>query len=252
MEALDPALLETFPNMAMTPAEIAEQEPLRDLGDGQTAFTDAVTQVKAARRPVPEVEHRPAPASTAGPADAGAGRRHPMRSRADPAGLDGAGSGLRVVGRIPPRADRACPGLCFFQRGFYGGSRLRVHARQLLARAVPRCTSRFSGTRSGSLSLTTAICLAIGYPAAYFIATRRSARLRNVLLVLVILPFWTDFLIRTYAWIILLNREGVVNGVLQQSASSTSHWAALQQCCRRDGSGVCVSPADDPAAVCVT
>lgn len=64
--------------------------------------------------------------------------------------------------------------------------------------------------------ITTLICLLIGYPAAYFIATRSSARLRNALLVLVILPFWTNFLIRTYAWIVLLNREGVINQTLQR------------------------------------
>ena len=65
-------------------------------------------------------------------------------------------------------------------------------------------------------TITTAICLVLGYPAAYFIATRPQARTRTVLLMLVILPFWTNFLIRTYAWIILLNREGVVNGILKR------------------------------------
>ena len=53
-------------------------------------------------------------------------------------------------------------------------------------------------------ALTTVICFAVGYPAAYFIATRPNARVRNTLLVLVILPFWTSFLIRVYAWIGLL------------------------------------------------
>ncbi len=64
-------------------------------------------------------------------------------------------------------------------------------------------------------ALTTAICLLLGYPAAVYIATRASARTRTLLLVLVILPFWTNFMIRTYAWIVLLNREGVVNGALE-------------------------------------
>jgi spermidine/putrescine transport system substrate-binding protein len=48
MEALDPSFFETYPNMAMTPAELLDQEALRDLGEGQPTFTDAVTQVKAA------------------------------------------------------------------------------------------------------------------------------------------------------------------------------------------------------------
>ena len=47
MEAVDPALLEKYPNMAITPATLLEQESLRDLGDGQTRFTEAATRVKA-------------------------------------------------------------------------------------------------------------------------------------------------------------------------------------------------------------
>jgi spermidine/putrescine transport system permease protein len=65
-------------------------------------------------------------------------------------------------------------------------------------------------------ALTTAIALAVGYPMAYFIATR-PPRWRLVLLVLVVLPFWTNFLIRTYAWMVLLNRQGPVNRLLEAS-----------------------------------
>ncbi len=57
-------------------------------------------------------------------------------------------------------------------------------------------------------------CLVIGYPMAYGIARARPAR-RGALLMLVILPFWTSFLIRVYAWITLLQSNGPVNGVLQ-------------------------------------
>jgi putrescine transport system permease protein len=56
-------------------------------------------------------------------------------------------------------------------------------------------------------------CLVIGYPLAYGIARARPAR-RGALLMLVILPFWTSFLIRVYAWITLLQSTGPVNGVL--------------------------------------
>lgn len=48
MEALDPELLKTYPNLAMSPADLLAQEALRDLGEDQSVFTDAVTQVKAA------------------------------------------------------------------------------------------------------------------------------------------------------------------------------------------------------------
>ncbi len=61
--------------------------------------------------------------------------------------------------------------------------------------------------------VTTGICLAVGYPVAYFISTR-GARWKNTLIVLVILPFWTSTLVRTYAWITILRSEGVINTVL--------------------------------------
>ncbi|HSJ71308.1 MAG TPA: ABC transporter permease [Acidimicrobiia bacterium] len=54
---------------------------------------------------------------------------------------------------------------------------------------------------------TTLICLVLSYPLAYFMATR-SARTRNILLVLVMIPFWSNFLVRTYAWRVLLGSDG--------------------------------------------
>ncbi|MGH8308864.1 MAG: ABC transporter permease subunit, partial [Steroidobacteraceae bacterium] len=62
-------------------------------------------------------------------------------------------------------------------------------------------------------AVSTFFCLIIGYPMAYAIA-RSSATLRNVLLMLIILPFWTSFLLRVYAWIGLLKSNGVINNVL--------------------------------------
>ncbi|MGH7546364.1 MAG: ABC transporter permease [Gemmatimonadota bacterium] len=61
-------------------------------------------------------------------------------------------------------------------------------------------------------ALTTAACLALGYPMAYAIA--RSGRWRHLLLFLVILPFWTSFLIRTYAIIFLMRDTGLLNTAL--------------------------------------
>ena len=57
------------------------------------------------------------------------------------------------------------------------------------------------------------ICLVIGYPMAYAMA-RASSAWRNVLLMLVILPFWTSFLLRVYAWIGLMNNNGIINNLL--------------------------------------
>jgi len=61
--------------------------------------------------------------------------------------------------------------------------------------------------------LTTVICMAVGYPAAYFIG-RAPERWRGILLMLVMIPFWTSFLIRTYAWIHILSKEGLLNSFL--------------------------------------
>jgi putrescine transport system permease protein len=61
--------------------------------------------------------------------------------------------------------------------------------------------------------VSTLICLIIGYPMAYGIA-RAKPSTRNLLLLLVILPFWTSLLLRVYAWIGLLKANGVINNVL--------------------------------------
>ena len=61
--------------------------------------------------------------------------------------------------------------------------------------------------------ISTGVCLLIGYPFAYYLA-RYQPRGRNLLLLLVVVPFWTNFLIRTYAWILILRTEGVLNTIL--------------------------------------
>jgi spermidine/putrescine transport system permease protein len=60
---------------------------------------------------------------------------------------------------------------------------------------------------------TTVCCLLLGYPLAYFIAFY-GGRFRSQLLILVVLPFWTSYLVRTFSWMTLLQTEGVVNGLL--------------------------------------
>ncbi len=61
--------------------------------------------------------------------------------------------------------------------------------------------------------LATVLCLLIGYPFAYVIA-RAPRRWRNALLVLVLIPFWTNFLVRTYAIMLLLRADGLINNAL--------------------------------------
>ncbi len=62
-------------------------------------------------------------------------------------------------------------------------------------------------------AVSTVLCLLVAYPMAYAIA-RASPTSRNVLLMLIILPFWTSFLLRVYAWIGLLKTDGVINQFL--------------------------------------
>ena len=61
--------------------------------------------------------------------------------------------------------------------------------------------------------MVTLVCLLLGYPTAWFLS-QQSGRKAAILLFLVLLPFWTSLLVRTVAWVVLLQREGVVNGAL--------------------------------------
>jgi len=58
--------------------------------------------------------------------------------------------------------------------------------------------------------LTTLFCFLLGYPMAYWMATR-PPKWRNTMLLLVMIPFWTNFLVRTYAWILILRDTGLIN-----------------------------------------
>jgi spermidine/putrescine transport system permease protein len=65
----------------------------------------------------------------------------------------------------------------------------------------------------GFAALTTVLCLLIGYPVAYHLA-RTAPRVRELLLLLVLVPFWTSFLVRTYAWMAILREEGLLNALV--------------------------------------
>jgi spermidine/putrescine transport system permease protein len=64
--------------------------------------------------------------------------------------------------------------------------------------------------------VNTIICLIIGYPAAYYISSRSTAKVRNILLLLAILPLLTNFVVRTYAWMVILREGGVINTILMK------------------------------------
>ena len=61
--------------------------------------------------------------------------------------------------------------------------------------------------------ITTLVSFILGYPMAYWIATRKR-RWRNTLLLLLMIPFWTNFLVRTYAWVLILRDTGLINSAL--------------------------------------
>ncbi len=74
--------------------------------------------------------------------------------------------------------------------------------------------------------VATALCVIIGYPVAWYIG-RAKENTRNLLLMAVMIPFWTSFLIRTYAWIAILAEEGLLNGMLQYSHMITQPFQLL-------------------------
>ena len=61
--------------------------------------------------------------------------------------------------------------------------------------------------------ISTFFCILIGFPLAFYIATS-DIKLRNILLILVIIPFWSSFLLRVYAWKIILQNNGILNLIL--------------------------------------
>lgn len=68
--------------------------------------------------------------------------------------------------------------------------------------------------RTFRISVTvTLLCLLLGFPVAYLLATQ-PAKIANPLMILVLLPFWTSLLVRTAAWVVLLQNEGIVNNLL--------------------------------------
>jgi spermidine/putrescine transport system permease protein len=72
---------------------------------------------------------------------------------------------------------------------------------------------RILGYSLFTATATTLATILIGYPLAYYIA-RAGVRQRSVLIFLILVPFWTNFIIRIYAWIMILRTEGLLNGVL--------------------------------------
>lgn len=97
----------------------------------------------------------------------------------------------------------------FFERGIYGGIDY-VFGFDNFVRAADPLYLNILLTSARIAALTTLICVLIAYPAAYAISLQPGNR-QPFYLFLVMLPFWSNYLIRTYAWIVILNREGLIN-----------------------------------------
>ncbi len=100
----------------------------------------------------------------------------------------------------------------FLSKGDYGGVAAPVTAASYV-RFLDPLYLRILLRSMVMAGLTAMVCLAMGYPLAYYIAVRGGRR-KNTLLFLVVLPFWTSFLVRTYAWIFLLRDTGLINTIL--------------------------------------
>lgn len=102
--------------------------------------------------------------------------------------------------------------ISFATRGTYGGViwQFSLENYRDLWHAV---YARIFGQSLVLASLTTMICLVLGFPLAYYIV-RLSPRWQAVWLMLIMIPFWTNFLVRTYAWMFILRTEGLLNTLL--------------------------------------
>ncbi|MEI6361912.1 MAG: ABC transporter permease [Actinomycetes bacterium] len=100
----------------------------------------------------------------------------------------------------------------FLTKGRFGGVTLPFTLASF-AKALQPTYLSVLGNSLLIATVTTILALLIGYPVAYAISLM-PARWRPIALVLIVLPFWTNFLVRTYAWMVLLNTEGPVNKAL--------------------------------------
>ena len=102
--------------------------------------------------------------------------------------------------------------ISFAERGTYGGIVWTISVTNYLDLLHP-LYARILGQSILLAAVTTLLCLIMGFPLAYYIA-RAAPRRQGVLLLLVMIPFWTNFLVRTYAWMFILRTEGLLNTLL--------------------------------------
>jgi spermidine/putrescine transport system permease protein len=109
----------------------------------------------------------------------------------------------------------------FFERGIYGGIDWSVVTAENFSRAAEPLYLTIFWDSARIAGFATLIALLLGYPAAYAIA-KAPESYRTPLIFLAVLPFWTNYLIRTYAWIVLLNQAGLINTALQAAGFTSA------------------------------
>jgi spermidine/putrescine transport system permease protein len=102
--------------------------------------------------------------------------------------------------------------ISFAERGTYGGIVWTISLTNYLDLLHPLYV-RILGQSIILAAVTTLLCLIMGFPLAYYIARAAPGR-QGILLLLVMIPFWTNFLVRTYAWMFILRTEGLLNTLL--------------------------------------
>ena len=107
----------------------------------------------------------------------------------------------------------------FFERGVYGGIEYNFNFDNY-SRVAEYTYLKILLNSAKIAFLSATIAVLIGYPAAYFIHLSPS-KYQMILLFLVMLPFWSNYLIRTYAWMLLLNNQGIINTLLMNSGIIT-------------------------------
>ena len=102
--------------------------------------------------------------------------------------------------------------MSFGERGTYGGVEWNLNLQNFIRFLNPQdpLYLRIFWRTLYIASLTTLFSFLIGYPLAFWIASQ-PARRRNSLLLMLMIPFWTNFLVRTYAWILILRDQGLIN-----------------------------------------
>jgi len=118
--------------------------------------------------------------------------------------------------------------ISFLKRGTYGGIEPVLTLENYTRLADPYLSGTILMTLGRSVwlaFLSTVLCILVGFPLALFLVFK-AGRARNALFFLLIIPFWTNFLIRTYAWVVILSDNGWLNSVLESFGLGPEflHW----------------------------